>query len=125
MVFSCNKLHATRLHFLSLALSVAFKRFKIVLLEFKISVEFNLECEREIICHEVTFMDKDIDVRWIGLVVVLLPYEIGLLFMLFGVITFGQVLFFGTLFYALVFSLVVFFKAPLATILGMLIGSNL
>ena len=70
-------------------------------------------------------MDKDIDVRWIGLVVVLLPYEIGLLFMLFGVTTFGQVLFFGTLFYALVFSLVVFFKAPLATILGMLIGSNL
>lgn len=25
-------------------------------------------------------MDKDIDVRWIGWVVVLLPYEIGLLF---------------------------------------------
>ena len=50
----------------------------------------------------------------IGWVVVLLPYEIGLLFMLFGVITFGQVLFFGTLFYALVFALVVFFKAPLA-----------
>ena len=70
-------------------------------------------------------MDKDIDVRWIGWVIVLLPYEIGLLFMLFGVITFGQVLFFGTLFYALVFSLVVFFKAPLATILGMIIGSNL
>ena len=46
-------------------------------------------------------MDKDIDVRWIGWVVVLLPYEIGILFMLFGVITFGQVLFFGTLFYAL------------------------
>ena len=70
-------------------------------------------------------MDKEIDVRWIGWVVVLLPYEIGLLFMLFGVITFGQALFFGTLFYALVFSLVVFFKAPLATILGMIIGSNL
>jgi hypothetical protein len=107
------------------ALSVAFKRFKIISYEFKVSVELNLECEREIICHEVTFMDKDIDVRWIGWVVVLLPYEIGLLFMLFGVITFGQVLFFGTLFYALVFSLVVFFKAPLATILGMIIGSNL
>ena len=70
-------------------------------------------------------MDKNIDVRWIGLVVVLLPYEIGLLFMLFGAITLVQVLFFGTLFYALVFALVVVFKAPLATILGMLIGSNL
>ena len=46
MVFSCNKLHATRLHFLSLALSVAFKRFKIISYEFKVSVELNLECER-------------------------------------------------------------------------------
>lgn len=61
----------------------------------------------------------------IGWVVVLLPYEIGLLFILFGAITLVQVLFFGTLFYVLVFALVVFFKAPLATILGMLIGSNL
>ena len=35
------------LHFLSAcALSVAFKRFKIVLLEFKVSVELNLKCER-------------------------------------------------------------------------------
>ena len=46
-------------------------------------------------------MDKDIDVRWIGWVVVLLPYEIGILFMRFGAITLVQVLFFGTLFYAL------------------------
>ena len=46
-------------------------------------------------------MDKDIDVRCIGWVIALLPYEIGLLFMLFGSATLVQVLFFGTLFYAL------------------------
>ena len=113
------------LHFLSLALSVAFKHFKIVLLEFKVSVELNLECEREIICHEVTFMDKNIDVRWIGLVVVLLPYEIGLLFMLFGAITLVQVLFFGTLFYALLWAIIAFFRNPKDVILLLIIGSKL
>ena len=113
------------LHFLSLALSVAFKRFKIVLLEFKVSVELNLECEREIICHEEIFMDKDIDVHWTGWVVVLLPYEIGILFMLFGVITFGQVLFFGTLFYALLWAIVAFFRNPKDVILLLIIGSKL
>ena len=70
-------------------------------------------------------MNKNINISWLGWVIVLLPYEIGVLFMLFGSANFAQVLFFGTLFYALVFALVVFFKAPLATILGMLIGSNL
>jgi len=106
-------------------LSVAFKRFKIASYEFKVSVELNLECEREIICHEVTFMDKDIDVRWIGLVVVLLPYEIGLLFMLFGAITLVQVLFFGTLFYALLWAIVAFFRNPKDVILLLIIGSKL
>ena len=55
-------------------------------------------------------MEKETDIHWIGWVIALLPYEIGLLFMLFGSATLIQV---------------VFFKAPLATILGMLIGSNL
>ncbi|MFC2545009.1 MAG: hypothetical protein ACFNUN_09205 [Aggregatibacter sp.] len=70
-------------------------------------------------------MDKDIDVSWIGWVIVLLPYEIGLLFMLFGVITFGQVLFFGTLFYALLWAIVAFFRNPKDVILLLIIGSKL
>ena len=106
-------------------MSVAFKRFKIVLLEFKVSVEFNLECEREIICHEEIFMEKETDIHWIGWVVVLLPYEIGILFMLFGAITFGQVLFWGTLFYALLWAIVAFFRNPKDVILLLIIGSKL
>ena len=47
-------------------------------------------------------MDKNINISWLGWVIVLLPYEIGLLFMLFGSANFGQVLFFGTAFYALI-----------------------
>lgn len=67
-------------------------------------------------------MDKNSS--WLGWVIVLLPYEIGLLFMLFGVVTFGQVLFWGTVFYGLIFVIGAFFKAPLAAMLGMLIGSK-
>ena len=70
-------------------------------------------------------MDKDIDVRWIGWVVVLLPYEIGLLFMLFGSATLIQVLFFGTLFYALLWAIIAFFRNPKDVILLLIIGSKL
>ena len=70
-------------------------------------------------------MDQNVNVNWIGWVIVLLPYEIGLLFMLFGVITFGQVLFFGTLFYALLWAIVAFFRNPKDVILILIIGSKL
>ncbi|WP_109079173.1 hypothetical protein [Aggregatibacter kilianii] len=70
-------------------------------------------------------MDKDVDISWLGWVIVLLPYEIGLLFMLFGSATFGQVLFLGTAFYAVVFVIVSFFRSPLITLLAIIIGSNL
>ena len=107
------------------ALLVAFKRFKIASCEFKVSVEFNFECEREIICHEGIFMEKETDIHWIGWVVVLLPYEIGILFMLFGAITFGQVLFFGTMFYALLWAIIAFFRNRKDVILLLIIGSKL
>ena len=103
-------------------MSVAFNRFKIASYEFKISVELNLECEREIICHEVTLWIKTL--MSVGLVV-LLPYEIGILFMLFGAITFGQVLFWGTLFYALLWAIIAFFRNPKDVILLLIIGSKL
>ena len=113
------------LHFLSLALSVAFKHFKIVLLEFKVSVEFNLECEREIICHEEIFMEKETDIHWIGWVIALLPYEIGLLFMLFGSATLIQVVFFGTFSYLVILGVIAFFRNPKDVILLLIIGLKL
>ena len=70
-------------------------------------------------------MDKNINISWLGWVIVLLPYEIGLLFMLFGAVTLGQVLFWGTAFYVFIFIIVAFFRAPLAAILGIIIGSKL
>ena len=70
-------------------------------------------------------MEKETDIHWIGWVVVLLPYEIGLLFMLFGAITLVQVLFFGTLFYALLWAIVAFFRNPKDVILLLIIGSKL
>ena len=36
-------------------------------------------------------MEKETDIHWIGWVIALLPYEIGLLFMLFGSATLIQV----------------------------------
>ena len=45
--------------------------------------------------------------------------------MLFGAVTFGQVLFWGTAFYVFIFIIVAFFRAPLAAILGIIIGSKL
>ena len=128
-MFSCNKLSCTLqgiLHFLSAcALSAAFKHFKIVLLEFKVSVEFNLECEREIICHEEIFMEKETDIHWIGWVIALLPYEIGLLFMLFGSATLIQVVFFGTFSYLVILGVIAFFRNPKDVILLLIIGSKL
>ena len=38
-------------------------------------------------------MEKETDIHWIGWVIALLPYEIGLLFMLFGSATLIQVVF--------------------------------
>ena len=70
-------------------------------------------------------MDKNINISWLGWVIVLLPYEIGLLFMLFGAVTLGQVLFWGTAFYVFIFIIVALFRAPLAAILGIIIGSKL
>ena len=70
-------------------------------------------------------MDKNINISWLGWVIVLLPYEIGLLFMLFGSANFAQVLFFGTAFYALILVVAAFFRAPLAALLGIVIGSKL
>ena len=58
-------------------------------------------------------MDKGIDVRWIGWVVVLLPYEIGLLFMLFGSATLVQVVFFGTFSYLVILGVIVLSSAIL------------
>ncbi|TYB19619.1 hypothetical protein [Aggregatibacter actinomycetemcomitans] len=69
--------------------------------------------------------DKEVNASLIGWAIVLLPYEIGLLFMLFGAVTFGQVLFWGTAFYALIFVIFTFFRAPLAAMLGIVIGSKL
>jgi hypothetical protein len=70
-------------------------------------------------------MSKEVNISLIGWAIVLLPYEIGLLFMLFGAVTFGQVLFWGTAFYVFIFIIVAFFRAPLAAILGIIIGSKL
>ncbi|KOE31384.1 hypothetical protein [Aggregatibacter actinomycetemcomitans] len=69
--------------------------------------------------------DKEVNASLIGWAIVLLPYEIGLLFMLFGAVTFGQVLFWGTAFYALIFVIGAFLRAPLAAMLGIVIGSKL
>ena len=70
-------------------------------------------------------MSKEVNISLIGWAIVLLPYEIGLLFMLFGAVTFGQVLFWGTAFYVVIFIIVAFFRAPLAAIVGIIIGSKL
>ncbi|QOF67339.1 hypothetical protein IFE17_09975 [Actinobacillus sp. GY-402] len=71
-------------------------------------------------------MEKEnVNISLLGWAIVLLPYEIGLLFMLFGVVTFGQVLFWGTVFYAIIFVIGAFFRAPLAAMLGIVIGSKL
>ena len=70
-------------------------------------------------------MDRNVNVNWIGWVIVLLPYEIGILFMLFGAITLVQVLFFCTLFYALLWAIVAFFRNPKDVILLLIIGSKL
>lgn len=69
--------------------------------------------------------EENVNISWIGWVIVLLSYEIGLLFMLFGMITFGQVLFYGTIFYAIIFALRIFFRDPLTTLLAMIISSKL
>ena len=106
-------------------MSVAFKRFKIVSYKFKVSVEFNLECEREIICDEEIFMEKETDIHWIGWVIALLPYEIGLLFMLFGSATLIQVVFFGTFSYLVILGVIAFFRNPKDVILLLIIGSKL
>lgn len=70
-------------------------------------------------------MDKDIDVRWIGWVVELLPYEIGLLFMLFGSAILIQVVFFGTFSYLVILGVIAFFRNPKDVILILIIGSKL
>ena len=106
-------------------MSVAFKRLKIASYEFKVSVEFNFECEREIICHEEIFMEKETDIHWIGWVIALLPYEIGLLFMLFGSATLIQVVFFGTFSYLVILGVIAFFRNPKDVILLLIIGSKL
>ena len=70
-------------------------------------------------------MDKDIDVRWIGWVIALLPYEIGLLFMLFGSATLIQVVFFGTFSYLVILGVIAFFRNLNDVILLLIIGSKL
>mgnify|MGYP000006090900 CR=1 FL=1 len=70
-------------------------------------------------------MDQNIKVNWFGWVIALLPYEIGLLFMLFGSATLVQVVFFGTFSYLAILGIIAFFRNPKDVILLLIIGSKL
>ena len=70
-------------------------------------------------------MVQNINVNWVGWVIALLPYEIGLLFMLFGSATLVQVVFFCTFSYLAILSIIAFFRNPKDVILLLIIGSKL
>lgn len=70
-------------------------------------------------------MDENVNINWLGIIIALLPYEIGLLFMLFGSATLIQVVFFGTLSYFAILAFIAFFRNPKDVILLLIIGSKL
>ncbi|PJG82322.1 hypothetical protein [Caviibacterium pharyngocola] len=56
--------------------------------------------------------------------VLLLPFEIGLLFWLFGAATFVQVMFYSLLSYALIGILAFIWRNPFLSLLGLLFALN-
>ncbi|MGC7559352.1 hypothetical protein [Pasteurella sp. PK-2025] len=56
--------------------------------------------------------------------IAMLPYEIGLLFFLFGSATIGQVFFWGLVTQLIVIFLYFFFRYPLTAILGLIFWNS-